>query len=373
MPTFYWSLALVALVPALLAVFLRSRIGAGVAIWTIATALSFVVGFIFLPLPSSLAAMTGAGFVTLGAALSVFGFLEFVVLRLLGLFSLGALTRVTYYEALLQPFTLILISVGAIAILLLAFMPFFTISEDNKMYRDVAVSLVFLFTLPVMVFASTKVIDEEIENRTMLTLMSKPISRWEVVVGKYLGVALLCLAIIAALGLVSASCAYIRYFDDMSLDYRTSTAAQQAMLDLGNLKANLAFLPALLLQYMQVATLAAVSVAVSTRYGLVLNITVVVMLYIASNLARYAGAYGLPAPLEVLASIVAHLLPGLGFMDLNQRLLYGQYNYKGENIAGLPSYGQIWQYTVMAGVYALLYISAVISFGIAAFRTRELS
>jgi ABC-type transport system involved in multi-copper enzyme maturation permease subunit len=370
----FYLLTALCIVPIILAVLFRYRLGSGIASWLAGTGLAFALGFLLLPQPNSASAMTGAGCLTLGVVLLVFGAIEFLILRVIGMFRLGALTRITYYEALRQPFTLILLIVGAVAILMLAFMPFFTISEDNKMYRDVAVSLVFLFTLPIMIFASTKVIDEEIENRTMLTLMSKPIARWQVVVGKYLGVLLLCLAAVAALGLVTGSCAYIRYFDDMVIDYRVATSAQVAALNLGNFKANIALPPALLLQFLQVATLAAVSVAVSTRYGLVINITVVVLLYIAANLARYAGAYHLPQPFDALANVLAHLLPGLGFLDLNQRLLFGQYTLRGEDpIPGVPSYSQIWQYTSLACVYAVLYITGVISFGIAAFRNRELS
>ncbi len=369
----YYPLSLTFLVLAVVAAAMFRRLGLPLAAWIVALAVPLSLGMYLLPQPDFVTSTLGVGAFTLAAALGVFGFVEFLILRPLGSFRLGAMARITYYEALFQPLTLILLGVGALAILLLAFMPFFTLSEDNKMYRDVAVSLVFLFTLPVMIFASTKVIDEEIENRTMLTLMSKPIARWQVVVGKYVGVALVCMVLVTVLGIIASSCAYARYFDDMSIDFRLADAAAFKALYLGNLKANLAFVPALLLQFMQIATLAAVSVAVSTRYGLVLNITVVVLLYIAANLARYAGAYHLPQPFAALATILAHLLPGLGFMDLNQRLLFGQYNYGTEAVEGIPSYSQIWQYTALACVYAMLYISAVISFAIAAFRTRELT
>ena len=128
--------------------------------------------------------IVGTYLMALAGVEALFGLIEFGILRLIGLFRLGALTRITYYEALLQPFTIIVVVIGLAAITIFAFVPYYTMGEDFKMYRDVAISLAFLFTLPIMVFASTKVIDEEIENRTMLTLMSKPIARWQVVVGK---------------------------------------------------------------------------------------------------------------------------------------------------------------------------------------------
>ena len=72
----------------------------------------------------------------------------------------------------LMSFLPIILIFGICAIGVAARLGFFTYNEDFKMYRDVASSFVFLFALPVMVFAATRVIDEEIENRTMLTLMS---------------------------------------------------------------------------------------------------------------------------------------------------------------------------------------------------------
>ena len=227
----------------------------------------------------------GGSLLAVVAAGAVFGIIEFGLLKIVGLFRLGAITRITYYEALLQPFTLIVMVLGVATIIIFGSLPYFTLGEDFKMFRDVAISLAFLFTLPVMVFASTKVIDEEIENRTMLTLMSKPIARWQVVLGKYFGVLLLCLGVITALGIVAGSWAYLRYFDDMRIDYAVARNAQEwAMLNLQNTKAILAIIPAVFMEFLQIAMLAAVSVMVSTRWGLALNITVTVVLYVAANL-----------------------------------------------------------------------------------------
>ncbi len=310
-----------------------------------------------------------------GAAV-FFGLIEFGLLRIIGLFRLGAITRITYYEALLQPFTLIVVVLGIAAIGIFGALPYFTMSEDFKMYRDVAISLAFLFTLPIMVFASTKVIDEEIENRTMLILMSKPIARWQVVLGKYFGVLLLCLGVITTLGIIAGTCAYLRYFDDMRIDYAVArTLLELKMLNLDNTKAVLAILPAVSLEFLQIAMLAAVSVMVSTRWGLALNITVTVLLYVGANLTQYAGALELPAPLGWIVSGLSHLLPGLSLMDLNQRLVYGDFNYGEVALwrGNTPSYGEIWQYVGISAVYAAFYVAGILSLGIAMFRTRELT
>jgi ABC-type transport system involved in multi-copper enzyme maturation permease subunit len=307
------------------------------------------------------------------------GLVEYGVMPLLGQFRLGAIARVTYYEALLQPFTMIILFAGIAAISIMARLSFFTYNEDFKMYRDVASSFVFLFTLPVMIFASTKVIDEEIENRTMLTLMSKPVSRWQVILGKYLGVLVLVLVCVLALGAMAALCSYLRYFDDMQIDFRVArTVDEWNALHFVNFKQFMALLPTLVLVFLQVSTLAAVSVAVSTRYGLAANITVVVLIYIAASMAQFIQSTAdLPSWVAALTNLIAYLLPSLGLLDLNPRLVYGDFAYgtrdKTVTALGLPTYATIWQYVGLSSVYAIFYITAALSLGMALFRSRELT
>jgi ABC-type Na+ efflux pump permease subunit len=298
-------------------------------------------------------------------------------MRLLGLLRLGAIARITYYEALLQPFTLLVLFTGLCAIGLAARMYFFTYNEDFKMYRDVASSFVFLFSMPVMVFASSKVVDEEIENRTMLTLMSKPVSRTQVILGKYLGVLMLILTAVVMLGTMATVCGWLRYYDDMSIDYRIAGEDAQEILRLNtdNYKAMLAMFPSAVLTFLQVATLGAISVAISTRFGLAVNVTLIVIIYIAASLAKYVGnAPELPTAVRLTIGALAYLLPGLSLLDLNQRLIFSSY-LLGREIGplGTPTYAQIWQYVGITVVYSTFYIAAMLSFGVAMFRSRELS
>ena len=68
-----------------------------------------------------------------------------------------------------------------------ALLPFFTLGEDTVMFKAVGLDVILLLVLIATLFATSKSIYEEIEDRTMLTLMSKPVEQWEVLVGKYLG------------------------------------------------------------------------------------------------------------------------------------------------------------------------------------------
>src|SRR5690606_20629702 len=63
------------------------------------------------------------------------------------------------------------------------------VSADNKLMLDIGLATVFGCGTLLAAFVATSVISREIEARTILTVVSKPISRPAVVIGKFLGVA----------------------------------------------------------------------------------------------------------------------------------------------------------------------------------------
>ena len=78
------------------------------------------------------------------------------------------------------------------------------------MFKSVGLDVILLLILIVTLFATSRSIYEEIEDRTMLTLMSKPVQKWEVLVGKYLGIVLAALLGIAVLGIILILCTWAR-------------------------------------------------------------------------------------------------------------------------------------------------------------------
>ena len=98
------------------------------------------------------------------------------------------------------------------------------------MFKAVGLDVILLLVLIMTLFATSKSIYEEIEDRTMLTLMSKPIQKWEVLVGKYLGIILAALLAVAVLGGIMMLCTWYRIPSDyqlraMTLDDRELQAA----------------------------------------------------------------------------------------------------------------------------------------------------
>lgn len=311
-------------------------------------------------------------FFMLTGSMMTLALVEFAVLPLLSLNRVGALCRVTYYEGLLQPFTLVAFVIGLAAIVVTTFIPFDTFGEDTTMYRDIAISFVSMFVLIITVFVTAKVIDEEIENRTMLTLMSKPLARWQVIIGKYLGIVCLVFVASAVLMMFAAGCGWLRYFSDQRIDLFVASIQGRQQLFWDNDRAILLMIPAFLLEFLEMCTLAAISTAIATRYSLAVNMTGIIILYIVANLTRFIPAIHATGALAAALNGVSYLLPYLSNFDINQCLVYRRVSMPGHYIADAPTWGQIWEYVGTAVIYGVMYIGAALSAAIALFRNREL-
>jgi len=292
--------------------------------------------------------------------------------------------RHTFLEAIVQPIYALLIAVGAAILTVFAMLPFFTFGEDTKMFKAVGLDVVLLLVLIATLFATSKSIFEEIEDRTMLTLMSKPLRKWEVLVGKYLGIILSTLMAITILGGVLVLCTYWRTPGDYQL--RITSLDERELLQIRDLRLMHinGLIPSLVLIWLQISVLAAVGVALSTRFSLVVNLPIVILLYVAGNLTRFLfpmtdGSGSVTAGRSVLvkatAYIVSLVLPFLQTFDIRPITLFKTISIPGTRFAEDPqavSLGTIWGYVAVAVLYAIAYSAFALSAGMWLFEGREL-
>ncbi len=283
--------------------------------------------------------------------------------------------RHTFTESIVQPIFPLLLTLGTAVLVIFTFLPFFTLSEDTVMFKAVALDFILLFVLITTLFATSKSIFDEIEDRTMLTLMSKPVQKWEVLLGKYLGIIASSLLAVAILGLVLGLTIWHRIPTDYLI--RTDTLDDLELKRLHGLRlmhlAGLA--PALVLLWFQICVLAAIGVALSTRVSLVVNLPVVIFLYMAGNLTRFL----FPTTdqqstfTKATAWLLSTILPYLENFDLRQKTVYGKIKIAqfitDQHAINLSS---IWTYVAWAGLYAIVYTFFALTAGMYLFQTREL-
>lgn len=289
--------------------------------------------------------------------------------------------RHTFREALVQPIFTLLLGLGAAILLIFMALPFFTLGEDALMYKDVSLDIILLLVLIATLFATSKSIYEEIEDRTMLTLMSKPVKKWEVLVGKYLGLIGAAGLAVAVLGTILVLCTWWRVPGDymlntMSLDDREI----KRVLDFRMMHISGLF-PSLLLIWLQISVLAAISVAISTKVSLIVNLPAVIIIYLGGNLTRFLfpldqGPLADRGPIaKGFAYVISIIVPYLENFDLRQWTVYSRIKLPGtlfaDDINGV-ALGEIWGYTAYAALYAIFYAAFALSIGMLLFQNREL-
>ncbi|MFC1564295.1 ABC transporter permease [candidate division KSB1 bacterium] len=65
-----------------------------------------------------------------------------------------------------------------------------SLGQQDKILKDFGLTIVTVFSLVISIFIGTSLIYKEVEKRTVYSILSKPISRAEFVLGKYFGLAL---------------------------------------------------------------------------------------------------------------------------------------------------------------------------------------
>lgn len=111
--------------------------------------------------------------------------------------QLLSIARNTFVESIRQPIYFVLVMLCGVLQVFATWGTAFSmgstdsaeVSSDNKMLLDIGLATVFVCGTLLAAFVATAVLSREIENKTILTVVSKPIGRPAIVFGKYLGVA----------------------------------------------------------------------------------------------------------------------------------------------------------------------------------------
>lgn len=99
------------------------------------------------------------------------------------------IARNTFVESIRQPVFVVLFIISTLALTLNVSLAAYTLKNDDKLLVDLGLSTLFLAGLFAAAFTATGVLSQEIENKTVLTVISKPVGRPLFVLGKFFGVA----------------------------------------------------------------------------------------------------------------------------------------------------------------------------------------
>jgi ABC-type transport system involved in multi-copper enzyme maturation permease subunit len=299
--------------------------------------------------------LTPAGLAAAGAA----GVLVVIALFLLVLQwivpKIAAIAWTTAKEATAQPLFGVLLFIGVCGLIAFPFIPYNTFGEDLKVLKDSGLTLIMVLGIILALWTASVSISAEIEGRTAITLLSKPVTRRQFIIGKFLGILLPVALLFLILGtLFLASVSYKVVYDarETSLPAPTTAQCTAEMLQI---------VPGLFLAFLETVVLTSISVAISTRLPMLANLMICFSIYVLGHMVTSlvnAGA-GRFEIVGFVGQFIATILPVLDYFNINAAISTGKI---------VPPIYLFW-----ATVYCVVYSSAAILLALILFEDRDLA
>ena len=340
-----------------------------------------------------------------------------------------AIAKNTLKEAIWQPVIMLIIILFSAVVFLSQFITLFSLGEESRMLRDTCIATITVGGLLVAIFASASVISDEIEKKTAMTVLCKPVSRFEFILGKYLGI-LLTLAvayiIFSIVFCVTLWCQesptlnglFKFWWNNVPLTkghlatwLKSECVDPDAPAGSGAVIASLfssawlftrqlvpEFLKVLALSFAEVAILAAAAVAASTRLNTTLNAVVSASFFVVGHLQGFLVRAFYPVDdlgQRMVEQVDALSLPqtlwqypAVGIAKIFHVLLpdFELFNYSTQAAFDLPTFEDIsreairvtaspipWSLMGKTAGYAIIYSVVLILVAVASFRNRELA
>ncbi len=294
----------------------------------------------------------------------------------------GAVALAAFQEGIRQPMFWLLSFLGTLAMVVSIVIPYFTFGEDLKMVKEITYAMTMMFPALFAVISSSVSVSEEIEGRTAVTLLSKPITRRDFLLGKYLGIMLAAMVMTMILGFILVWVHLAKFNYDFMQgvtqtppdpDWLTGLIAKTyERTTPGDLIRGIGLwlrdseeaFPGLVIGFGQVATLLAVSVALATRLPMVVNISMCLVVYLLGHLAPVMTevSQGL-ALVQFVAQLFELLLPGLPFFDVSTAIVRET----------PPDPTRYALYALNVAIYAAIYTMIALLAGLILFEDRDVA
>ena len=269
--------------------------------------------------------------------------------------KIAAVAWTTNKEALSQPLFYVLLTLGVFTLLLFPFIPYNTFGEDVKMLKDGGLTVIKVLAVILALWTASVSIAEELEGRTALTVLSKPISRLQFILGKFLGIigpVAIMFILLGSLFLSTISYKVVYDARESSMPEPTWTACQAEMVQV---------IPGLALYFMEAVMLTSISVAISTRLPMMANMIICSAVYVLGHLVPLLAdsAVGQFQIVSFVANLLSTVLPMLDHLDISRAISTGE---------SVPLTYLWW-----TGGYCLLYCTVAMLLALLLFEDRDLA
>ncbi len=240
--------------------------------------------------------------------------------------TLTELTRLKVFYVLLI-FALLLIGSSV-------FMARLAFQQEFQILKDVSLGAMSIFTSLLAIIATARLIPQDIEDRTVYTILAKPVPRFEYIAGKLTGVLLLLAISTLVMSAMFLAVLYLREQTILHETLRQMSPAPREQIDdalraIRSSALNIDIFPGIIIIYLKACLLAALTLFVSTFATTnIFTIVVMVVIYFIGHLQATAREYWLQEHgtgwiTRVFLALVALIFPDLQTFNLVDDIVVG--------------------------------------------------
>jgi len=318
--------------------------------------------------------------------------------------KLLTIAKNTFVETLRQPVYAVIIAAALLLFLLSPALSMYTMDDDNKLLREIGLSTLFLTSLFVAIFSASGAVSIEMENKTILTVLTKPVQRPIFVLAKFLGVVgavalahYLCTigvlmtirhgvlstasdthdwTVVGSAATVALVTVLLSAFFNYAYDWKfTSTAvvvgailATLAMVFLALIDRDWQFNPAkngfdrldvyaAILLFLAAMVIAAIAVAISSRFNVIVTLSACIGVFLLGLISDWV--FGRYADTHLWAQAGRYLVPNLQVFWISDAI------YENSVVP--------FRYILTGASYAITYIIGILAVAVALFQRRQIA
>jgi len=225
-----------------------------------------------------------------------------------------------------------------------------TAGQDLKIIKDLGLAAMSIFGLLIAVFIGIGLVSKEVEKKSVFGLLTKPVTRTQFIVGKYLG---LVMTLVANLAVMTVAYYLVLYYMEITATDVLKSGWPAPATDPR-------LLVAIVLIVAELALVTAVALFFSTFSSPLLSALLTLGLWVAghfnNDLRQFENVMDAPAAAWVARGLY-YVLPNLAPFDVKAEVVYG-----------MPVAASHVGFTL---VYAVVYISLLLTAAMAIFRRRD--
>ncbi len=251
--------------------------------------------------------------------------------------KIKAIAANTFREAIRDRILYLLLFFAAASLIFSRLLALLTVGDRVKIIKDVGLASLSLFGALMAILMGTGLVYKEIDKKTIYTLLSKPIHRYQFLLGKYLGLVLTLLVMLSLMSLIFLAIVFAH-----------------------TLRVEWPLLVAIFYIFIEICLITAVAIFFSCFSTPILSSIFSLSFYLIGHLS-----WGLEAPIskmkpglvKILAQIVYTFLPDLE-----------NFNFKTEIVHHLPLPSKVFLFSAAYGIFYIIFLLAL---AVLVFRKRD--